>query len=144
MTRISVYLKSIRTSKYALFEISKIFRNSDFASCAKFCFENNPLYCTTISLLIKQSKTDQIRKGVTVVISKTGNELCPVSALLHYLALRGNKPGPLFQEEDGSPLSKPRFMKEDFQLISSRGIVSAEGQQQLQQWQVSKTPQSKL
>ena len=67
---------------------------------------------TTISLLIKQSKTDQIRKGVTVVISKTGDELCPVSALLHYLALRGNKPGPLFQWEDGSSLSKPRFVKE--------------------------------
>ena len=67
---------------------------------------------STISLLIKQSKTDQTRKGVTVVISKTGDELCPVSALLHYLALRGNKPGPLFQWEDGSPLSKPRFVKE--------------------------------
>ena len=34
VTRISVYLKSIRTSKYALFEI-KIFRNSDFAFCTK-------------------------------------------------------------------------------------------------------------
>ena len=34
VTRISVYLKSIRTSKYVLFEI-KILRNSDFVSCAK-------------------------------------------------------------------------------------------------------------
>ena len=35
MTRISVYLKSIWTPKYALFEI-KILQISDFASCAKF------------------------------------------------------------------------------------------------------------
>ena len=34
VTQISVYLKSIRTSKYALFKI-KILRNSDFASCVK-------------------------------------------------------------------------------------------------------------
>jgi len=66
----------------------------------------------TISLLIKQSKTDQERKGVTVIIGKTGDDICPVSALLSYLALRGNRPGPLFQWEDGSPLSKPKFVKE--------------------------------
>ena len=66
----------------------------------------------TISLTIKQSKTDQERKGVTVVIGKTDDDICPVSALISYLTLRGNKPGPLFQWEDGSPLSKPKFVKE--------------------------------
>ena len=55
---------------------------------------------------------DQEKKGVTVVIDKTGDDICPVSALLSYLALRGNKPGPLLQWEDGSPLSKPKFVKE--------------------------------
>ena len=54
MTRFSVYLKSIRTSKYALFEI-KIFRNSYFASCTKIsvskitCYTvyNTRAYCPT-------------------------------------------------------------------------------------------------
>ena len=66
----------------------------------------------TIYLLIKQYKTDQVRKGVTVIIGKMGDDTCPVSALLRYLALRGNKPGLLFQWEQGSPLSKPRYVKE--------------------------------
>ena len=43
VTRIAVYLKFIRILKYAIFEI-KILRKSDFASCVKLCFENNPLY----------------------------------------------------------------------------------------------------
>ena len=37
------------------------------------------------------------------VIGKTGDDICPMSALLSYLVLRGNKPGPLFQWENGSP-----------------------------------------
>ena len=103
----------------------------------------------TISPVIKQSKTDQARKGVTVVIGKTGDDLCPVSAFLLYLALRGNKPGPLFQWEDGSPLSKPRklgqlSLLQIYQLATLLAIAFAEGQQQLQQWWVSKTPPFKL
>jgi len=38
-----------------------------------------------ISLLIKHSKTDQGRVGVRVILGKTGDDLCPVSALLEYL-----------------------------------------------------------
>ena len=63
-------------------------------------------------LKVSRRVSDQAGKGVTVVIGKTGDDLCPVSALLLYLVLRGNKPGPLFQWEDGSPQSKPRFVKE--------------------------------
>ena len=39
-----------------------------------------------IFLNIKQSKTDQFRKGVKVVIGQTNNDLCPVSTLLSYLS----------------------------------------------------------
>ena len=42
-----------------------------------------------ISLNIKQSKADQLRKGVIkVVIGWTNDDLCPVSALLSYLSRR--------------------------------------------------------
>ena len=43
-------------------------------------------------------------------MGQTGDELCPVTALLHYLAVRGNEPGPLFRWKEGSPLSKARFV----------------------------------
>ena len=61
-----------------------------------------------ISLLIKQSKTEQAREGV---IGKTGDDICPVKALLHFLRLRGLKAGPLFIWQDGTPLQKPQFTK---------------------------------
>ena len=38
---------------------------------------------------LKQSKTDQLRKGVTIVLGRTNmSSLCPVSALLSYLVVR--------------------------------------------------------
>ena len=49
------------------------------------------------SLDIKHSKTDQGAVGVHVILGRTHNDLCPVSALLVYLARRGNTPGALFQ-----------------------------------------------
>ena len=75
-------------------------------------FVDNPKCPSMITLLLRHSKTDQARKGVRVVMGKTGNDLCPVSALLRYLALRGNGPGPLFLLADGRPLTKSRLVKE--------------------------------
>ena len=34
-------------------------------------------------------------------MGKTGNDICPVKALLDYLRLRGPKEGPLFMWKDG-------------------------------------------
>ena len=55
------------------------------------------------SLNIKQSKTDQLRKGVKVVIGRTNDDLCPVSALLSYLSHWGNFPGTLFCWQNKTP-----------------------------------------
>ena len=60
--------------------------------------------------MIKKSKTDQGRKGVKVFIGKTSDDLCPVTALLSYLASRGADPGALFRWESGIPLSKSKFV----------------------------------
>ena len=42
-----------------------------------------------MSIQIPQSKTDQLRKGSEVVISRTGSRLCPVSILEKYMARAG-------------------------------------------------------
>ena len=44
---------------------------------------------------IKASKTDPFRLGVTICLGRTGQELCPVEAILSYISRRGLAPGPL-------------------------------------------------
>ena len=62
-----------------------------------------------VSLLLRHSKTDQACKGVKIVIGKTGDDLCPIAALL---AKREDCPGPLFMCSNGKPLMKTRFVTE--------------------------------
>lgn len=61
---------------------------------------------------IKQSKTDQLGKGVEVYIGKTGGELCPVAAVLAYMAGRGARgEGAFFTFANGQPLTKAKFTR---------------------------------
>ena len=62
---------------------------------------------TYLQINIKQSKTDPFRLGVKVIGGRTGNKLCPVAAVLSYMALRVLGSGPLF-----------RFKMECHQLIA--------------------------
>ena len=49
-----------------------------------------------LKIIIKQSKTNPFRKGVSVFLGATGENLCPVRGILPYLAIRGNHLGALF------------------------------------------------
>ena len=51
---------------------------------------------------LKCSKTDPFRAGVAIFLGRTDNVLCPVAAVLAYLAIRPQAPGPLFVFKDGS------------------------------------------
>ena len=82
-------------------------------------YPSNP---SSILLHIKHSKTDQGHQGVTVVIGRTDDDLCPVAALLEYLALRGNSPAPLFRWEQGTPLAKPKFVEEVRVVLSAANL----------------------
>ena len=45
----------------------------------------------------KCSKTDQLQNRlIYVYIEKTGDDICPVAAVLSFLAIQGQEPGPLF------------------------------------------------
>lgn len=78
-----------------------------------------------VKLRLKASKTDPFRKGVEIVLGRTQNALCPVSALLSYLALRGSRPGFLFLFADGRPLTKSRFIQQIREALSQLGIDSS-------------------
>jgi len=64
---------------------------------------------TMIQVTIKQSKTDPFRQGVKLFLGKTEASVCPVTALLPYMSLQGNTPGPLFVLEDGHYLTRSLF-----------------------------------
>ena len=57
---------------------------------------DNALAPQVISIKLKRFKSDQFMKRVTLVLGRTNDNLCPVTALLTYLSHRGNSPGPLF------------------------------------------------
>ena len=77
---------------------------------------------TFITVNIKQSKTDPFRKGVQIVIGRTGGPLCPVAAILAYMALRGPGDGPLFQFNDGRALTRERFVDQVRKVLQEAGI----------------------
>ena len=60
---------------------------------------------SVLRVTIKQSKTDPFWRGVSLYVGRTGMDLCPVSAMLSYLELRGGKPGPLFLFQSRKPLT---------------------------------------
>ena len=63
-----------------------------------------------LSINLKHSKADQERKGMKIIIGKTGDDLCPISAVLNFLKVRGSYLGPLFCRKSETPLSKSRFV----------------------------------
>ena len=60
-------------------------------------------------ITIEASKTDPFRKGIHIFFGVTGNTLCPVTALLSYMASRGDSPSPLFHFEDGRHLTRKQL-----------------------------------
>ena len=58
---------------------------------------------------IKQSKTDPFHQGVYIYLGRTDNNICPIKAILPYLALRGNVSGPLFMLKNGKILTRQMF-----------------------------------
>lgn len=74
---------------------------------------------------LKQSKTDPFGAGFTLHLGRTGEVLCPVAAMLGYLALRPPGPGFLFRFRDGSTLSRPRLCTELRRALALTGIDTA-------------------
>ena len=55
---------------------------------------------------VKISKTDPFGIGHTILIGKTNQPICPAKVMKMHLATKTNTPGPLFQYQSGSPLTK--------------------------------------
>jgi len=78
-----------------------------------------------LKVTIKQSKTDPFRKGVDLYLGATDGRLCPVKALLPYLAIRPeHSNSPIFIFKDGRPLTRQRFSHLLNTLLSRLGYDS--------------------
>lgn len=62
-----------------------------------------------LQLFLKQSKTDQFRQGVKIYVGATDSTICPVKAVLSYLAKRNSQPGPLFITKEGKAWTSTMF-----------------------------------
>ena len=62
-----------------------------------------------LRVTIKQSKTDPFRQGATLFLGRTHSPICPVTAILPFLAVRGNRHAPLFILKDGRMLTRQLF-----------------------------------
>ena len=79
------------------------------------------LACQSV-LYVHIKGSDQFHQGTTVALGSTGSDLCPVMAILDYLALRGNCPGPVFMLADQQPLHHHKFVLEVQQALSAAGV----------------------
>ena len=77
---------------------------------------------TVVCFHLKRSKCDQFGRGVDVFIGRSENELCPVTAILSYIARRGDALGAFFHSKDGQPLTKANFITRVQGALQSAGV----------------------
>ena len=77
---------------------------------------------SVVHVTLRHSKTDVFGVGVTIHLGRTGDVLCPVSALLAYMAIRPPTPGPLFLLQSGKPLSRTVLVSAVRQTLLSMGV----------------------
>ena len=100
-------------------------QNSSFDSTSDLAVNDVTLDSITnpqvIRIHLKVSKTDPFREGTDIYIARTGDDLCPVAALLTWLVRRGIQQGPLFHFQRGLPLTRPKFVTELRQALKASG-----------------------
>ena len=76
-----------------------------------------------IRVHLRQSKTDPFGTGVHVYLGRTNHSICPVAAILSFVAIRPpNLPGPLLRFLDGSTLSRTYLVTQVKKALSAAGI----------------------
>ena len=76
----------------------------------------------TLKVHLKISKTDQLGRGVDMYIGKMDCSLCPLAAMLHYMAIRGLSAGPFFVLKTGAPLTKSAFTARIWEALQTLGF----------------------
>lgn len=67
----------------------------------------------TLKVHLKTSKTDQLGRGVDLYIGKTDCPLCPLKAMLHYMAIQDRSVGPFFVFKNSAPIGQVSLYSQD-------------------------------
>ena len=77
---------------------------------------------TFLAVTLRASKTDPFGAGHTLYLGCTGSTICPVAAMLAYVAVRPRVPGPLFIHRNGSPLTRADMVREVRLALTGSGL----------------------
>ena len=77
---------------------------------------------TAVQVRMKTLKMDPFRKGVSVYLGQTGNELHPVASMTAYLAVRSRSPGLFFRFEGGATLSREGLVQRVREALQLSGV----------------------
>ena len=107
-----------------------LLRVSEFAAPSGKRFSEATLLVSDVELSewgikfnIKTAKTDPFHHRATITVGRNNSPLCPKRAAAEYIELRGSKPGPFFQYQNGVFLSTRLFNK----LISNALPANSQG-----------------
>ena len=62
--------------------------------------------------------------GLSIFLGRSQSDLCPVAAMLAYLAVRGINVGPLFQFANGRPLTHQRVVDHLRDVLMAAGVAA--------------------
>ena len=113
-------------------------RCGEFTVTNKFAHDENltlsdiVIYEDHLSILLKQSKTDPFRQGVSLLVFKTGSSLCAYEGIVKYKQIRGkyfpNSLGnnePFFISVLGKAVTRAFFIEKLKLLVRSLGLDSS-------------------
>ena len=87
---------------------------------------DDPACPSCMEVRVKASKTDPFWQGISLFIGRVASDLCPVSAMLAYLVVKGNQTGPLFKFRDGRSLTRQRFVMAVQEALNAAGVEAGQ------------------
>ncbi len=75
-----------------------------------------------IKIHLKKSKCDQFGRGSDIILGRTGNPLCPVAAILSFIAIHGTQPGLFFLDANKKPITKSWFVAQIRSILADIGL----------------------
>ena len=83
---------------------------------------DSPTAPVMIQIHLKKSKCDQFGLRSDILVGSTDSELCPVRAILDYIAVRGTQPGAFFLNSSQRPVVKHWFVEEIRRILNALGL----------------------
>ena len=106
---------------FGFFRLGELFNPRQELKWEDISFDH-PSKPKMMKIHLSTSKCDQYGRGADVFLGQTSNALCPITACLAFLSLRGTEPGPFFVTKDGSPLRKQKFIMELRKVLAIMGL----------------------